>query len=132
MKQMTEPPAGVKIFEGEIARYWFENGILISDSKSIRRTVSNISANVALVKSITNNKPVPLLIFLKNSPMPDKATREFSAKMVPEIYSAMAMVSQGGLAQFIMNLLFRFKQPPVPMKSFSNEKDARQWLQQFI
>jgi hypothetical protein len=121
-----------RIIKGEIADYWIHEGILYSDSKSIKRTVDNIRANVQLVKRITGNKPMPLLIFLKNSPVPDKATRELSARMLPEIYIAMAMVSSGTLSQFIMNLLFRFKPPPIPMKSFAGEEEAKLWLKQFV
>jgi hypothetical protein len=101
-------PANKKIYEGEIATYWFDDGILVSLSKSTKRTVENITGNIALVKSITNNKKVPLLIYLSNSPVPDKATQKFSAEQLPNVYSAMAMVSKGGLAKFIMNLLFSF------------------------
>ena len=64
---MITPPPNAQIFKGEIADYWFEEGILISLSKSIKRTVENIAGNVALVKQITGNKPVPLLIYLSNS-----------------------------------------------------------------
>jgi hypothetical protein len=44
----------------------------------------------------------------------------------------MAMVSKPGLAQFIMNILFRFNKPPIPMKSFTNDAEAKEWLKQFI
>jgi len=94
--------------KGHIADYLFEDQkLLISYSKSVLRTVENIQENVDLVKSITNNTPVPLLIFLKPSPMPDKATRELSKQKLPEIYTAMAMVSEGKLGSFIINLLFK-------------------------
>ena len=85
-------PTGRQIWEGEIATYWFDDGILVSLSKSPRRTVDSISRNVALVKEITNNKPVPLLIYLADSPVPDKATRKFSTEQLPVVYKAMAMV----------------------------------------
>jgi hypothetical protein len=87
-----------------------------------------MEANVALVKQITGGKPTPLLIFLKNSPMPDKATRKYSKEKIPEIYSAMAMVSKPGLSAFIMKLLFAFQKPPMPMKSFTDEASAKEWL----
>ena len=125
------PPADKQTFEGEIATYWFDDGILVSLSKSPKRTVENITGNVALVKKITGNKPVPLLIYLSPSPVPDKATRKFSTTQLPLIYSAMAMVSKPGLAQFIMNILFRLKPPPIPMKSFTDDKAAKEWLKQF-
>ncbi len=121
------------LIEGEIADYYFDTeGILYSYSKSIKRTVENIGRNVALVKQITGNKPVPLLIYLTDSPVPDKATRQFSTEQLPNIYKAMAMVSKPGLSQLIMSLLFKFQKPPIPMKSFTDDQKAREWLEQFI
>ena len=128
-----QKPTDRETWEGEIATYWFDdNGILVSLSKSILRTVENISSNVTLVRSITNNKPVPLLIYLANSPIPDKQTRNFSTEQLPVIYTAMAMVCKPGLSRFIMNILFGLKPPPIPMKSFTNDKAATEWLKQFL
>ncbi len=130
---MVEIPTDRQIFAGEIATYWFdEDGILVSLSKNTMRTVANITGNVAFVKQITNNKKVPLLIYLTNSPVPDKATQKLSREQLPNIYTAMAMISEPGLAKFIMNLLFKFQSPPIPMKNFSNEKDAKEWLKQYL
>lgn len=121
------------LIKGVIADYYFDNdGILYSYSKSPVRTLQNISENVALVKRITNNKKVPLLIYLSKSPVPDKATRKFASEQLPNIYSAMAMVSKPGLSKFIMNILFRFKKPPIPMKSFTDDELAKEWLKQFL
>jgi hypothetical protein len=123
----------IEVVKGEIADYYYApDGILYSYSKNPKRTVKNISENIALVKQITGGKKVPLLIYLSNSPVPDKETRKFSAEQLPNVYKAMAMVSKGGLAQLIMNILFKFKPPPIPMKSFSDDKEAREWLKQFL
>lgn len=118
--------------KGEIADYYFDDGILVSVSKSTKRTIDNIKSNVSLVKELTNNQPVPLLIYLSNSPVPDLAAREFSKTQLPIIYKAMAMVSKPSLAKFIMNILFSLQKPPIPMKSFSNDKDAKEWLKQYL
>ncbi len=127
------PPKDLELIKGEIADYYYSpDGILHSYSKPTTRTVKNISENIALVKQITGGKKVPLLIYLSNSSVPDKETRKFSAEQLPNVYTAMAMVSKGGLAKFIMNLLFRFKPPPIPMKSFADDGEAREWLQQFL
>jgi hypothetical protein len=128
---MTKP-TDRETFEGEIATYWFDGGILVSLSKNPKRTVENIKANVQLVKKITNNKPVPLLIYLSNSPVPDKDARKYSTEQLPVIYSAMAMVSKPGLSKFIMNILFALRPPPIPMKSFTDDKEARAWLRQYV
>ena len=129
--QAVTVPTDRETFEGEIATYWMDEGILVSLSKPPQRTVQNITGNVALVKRITNNQPVPLLIYLSNSPVPDKETRKFSTTQLPLIYKAMAMVSKPGLARFIMNILFQLKPPPIPMKSFTNDREAKEWLQQY-
>ena len=125
-------PTDRQIWKGEIADYWMNDGILISLSKNPKRSVENISANVTLVKNITNNKRVPLLIYLSNSPVPDKATRKFATEQLPVIYSAMAMVSKPGLSKLIMNILFALKPPPIPMKSFTNDKEAKEWLKKYL
>lgn len=125
-------PNDRRIYEGEIATYWFEGNILVSLSKSPKRTVVNITDNVALVKNITGNKRIPLLIYLCDSPIPDKETRNFSTLQLPVIYSAMAMISKPGLSKFIMNILFSLKKPPIPMRSFVDENEAREWLQQYV
>lgn len=127
------PPENMQLIKGEIADYYYSpDGILYSYSKNPKRTVKNISENVALVKQITGGKKVPLLIYLSKSPVPDKETRKFSSEQLPNVYTAMAMVSSGGLAQFIMNILFKFKPPPIPMKSFSDDEEAKDWLKQFV
>jgi hypothetical protein len=126
------PPTDRPTYEGEIATYWMDDGILVSLSKSPQRTVANLSGNMALVKSITGGKTVPLLIYLSNSPVPDKETRDFANKALPKLYTAMAMVSKSALAKFIMNFLFQLKEPPIPMKNFTNDKDAKEWLKQFV
>ena len=131
--EMVQIPTDRQIYEGEIATYWIDDqGILVSLSKSTRRTVANISENVALVKRITNNKRMPLLIYLSNSPVPDKETQKFSREQLPNIYTAMAMISEPGLAKFIMNLLFKFQSPPIPMKNFTDEEEAKEWLKQYL
>ena len=126
-------PTDRKIFEGEIATYWIDDdGVLVSLSKSPRRTVENIRGNIQLVNRITNNRKLPLLIYLSPSPIPDKETRKFVNEQLPHLYKAMAMVSKPGLASFIMNFLFRFKPPPIPMKNFTDDKEAKLWLTQFV
>ncbi len=127
-----EIPKDRPVYEGEIATYWLDDGILVSLSKSPRRTIENIKGNVAFVQQITGHKRMPLLIYLSNSPVPDKETRKFAPTQLPVIYSAMAMVSKPGLSRFIMNILFALKPPPIPMKSFTDAAAAKLWLKQYV
>jgi hypothetical protein len=127
------PIPDTEMITGEIADYRLDDtGILYAYSKNPKRTIENITANIKLVKQITGGRKVPLLIYLCNSPVPDKATRAFSAAQLAGVYTAMAMVSKTGLARYIMNLLFRFNPPPIPMRSFSTDTAAREWLLQYL
>src|SRR4051812_13031358 len=125
---MTQPPSiptHREIFEGEIATYWFENGILISLSKSPKRTVDLIKNNVQFVRRITNHTRVPLLIYLSDSPVPEKEEKRYTPEQLPFFYKAMAMVSKPGLSRLIINFLFSFNPPPIPIKSFTDDGEAK-------
>lgn len=123
-------PSGQPVWESEIAQYWWEDHILISLSKNPKRTVDLLKKNAQKVKEISGGRPVPLLIYLSSSPVPDKATRAYSRKLLPELYSAMAMISEPGLSATIMKVLFALQKPPIPMKSFTDKDKAIRWLKE--
>ena len=128
----VEIPADRPHYESLIATYWFEENLLIGRSKNPKRTIENLTENIALVQSICNNNKFPFLIYLCSSPIPDRATQRFATQQLPNVYKAMAMVSKGNLSKFIMNILFQFKAPPIPMQCFSDDKKAKAWLAQFV
>ena len=128
-----KPLESLPLIAGEIADYRLsEEGILYSYSKPPVRTIENIRNNVKLVRQITGGKKVPLLIYLSKSPVPDKATRKFAREQLTQIYSAMAMVSKPGLSQLIMRVLFSIQKPAIPIRSFTEDKKAREWLLQYV
>jgi hypothetical protein len=115
--------------QGEIADYYFTDDlILFSYSKKKKNTVKLVQENIELVKSITGGRPAPLLIYLANSPIPDKTTRKYSIENMSKIYSAMALVSKPGLSQFLMSILYRLVKTTIPVKSFTNDEEAIKWL----
>lgn len=122
-----------EIFESEIGTYWLDDdGILISKSKNTRRTLANMRENIAMIKRITGDKPACLIVHLTYSPKPDKPTLEYVRGEMPKVYKAMAMVSTSGVAKLIMFVLFKLKPPPIPMKTFSTEDDARKWIRRYL
>ena len=126
--EMVQIPTDREVWESAIAHYWWDGAILVSRSKSVLRTVPLMQENAALIKRISGGKPVKLLIYLANSPRPDKATRAFSAQVLPELYSSMAMIADDRLVILIMRLLFALKPAPIPMRSFKDAVLAKEWL----
>lgn len=113
---------------GEIADYEMrEDGILVSYSKPVKRTKELIERNALLLAS-NFNCPVPVVVHICKSPVPDKVARIASNQYLPINYSKMAMVSEPGLAQFIMRILFKLKKPAIRMQFFQTEEDAVLWL----
>ncbi len=130
---MITPPKNTELFETAIATYWFAfDGLLTSVSKNPTRTIANTTESFELIRRITGGKKQPLLVYLCRSGVPDKATRDFVATQLPTVYTAMAMVSKSGLGNFIMNFLFKFKPPAIPMQSFSSDVEAKEWLKSYL
>jgi hypothetical protein len=125
-------PTDRQIYHGELGTYWFEDDILISVAKSQRRTIDNIRSNAELVRQATGGKKTPVLVYLKPYPIPDRATRKCAAEHVPHLYSAMAMVSKPGLASFVMNITFALNPPTIPMRHFTDDWAAKEWLREYL
>ena len=83
-------------------------------------------------KKITKWKKVCLLIDTTNSTPSSKEVRDYAAEIFPELVKAIAMVSKSALGRMIANLFFGLKPPPYPVKMFSEEAEAKEWLKQYL
>lgn len=127
------PPDNIQIFEGALAKFWFdENGILCAVSKPTLRTIETQRENYEFIKNFTGNQRVCLLADTTTTSPQDKATREYMAKELPNVFKAMAIISRSPLGYFITNLFLAIKHQPIPIKFFKSEKDAKEWLMQFL
>jgi hypothetical protein len=127
------PPENVTIYEGELASFWFdEDGILCANSKSVPRTLEKQKANYALVRQITGNKPVCLLADNTFTYTQDDTTREYSAQEMPKLFKAMAVISRTTIGRAAAHLFTYFQGQPIPIRGFENEKDAKEWLMQYL
>ena len=128
-----KPLDNVTVHEGELAFFWFdESGILCALSKDTPRTFEKQQKNYEFIKNISGNKKVCLLSDTTNSATQDKATRDYMAQEIPNVFIAMAVISDSILGKFITNMFLHLKQQPIPIKFFSNEKDAKEWLKGFL
>lgn len=126
-------PENAETFKSELGTYWFdETGILKSLSNNTRRTLENTGRNFELVRKISGGQKVCHMVYLVNSPKPDKATLRYVAQELPGVYKAMAIISKSGLGKIVMNIIFRLNPPTIPMKTFADEDEAIEWLKGYL
>ena len=126
-------PGNTQIIEGEWATYWFDvDGILYALSKGLQKGVQRIFSNFEVVKQMAHNKKVCMLVYLNTFPVFNNTTRKLVSKDLAESYNAIALVAKSAMRKKLMNLFLKLKPPAIPMKSFTNENEARQWLKKFI
>ena len=127
------PPRNAKVYEGELADFWFdEDGILCAVSKMTPRTLEKQKANYDLVRKITDNKRVCLLADNTLTYEQDDDTRKLMADEIPKIFKAMAVVSRTVFGKAVSDTFLYYHGTPVPIRTFNDENEAREWLKQFV
>jgi hypothetical protein len=127
------PPANAKVYEGDLADFWIDDlGILCAVSKMVPRTLENQKANYALIREITGNKRICLLADNTLTYEHDDTVRKYMATEMPKIFKAMAVISRTVFGQAVSDTFLYYQGTPVPIKTFKEENEAREWLMQFI
>jgi hypothetical protein len=125
-------PTG-KTFEGELATFWFDElGILCAKAKNVPRSLETQKQNYAFIRQITGNRKVCLLSEMTDSSPLDKETRDYVAKELPFVFHAMAVMSDSPTGKIIANLFLALKNQPIPIRMFSSELTAKEWLKQYL
>ncbi len=133
-----EIPSDVKVIEWSTSFIWFdEDGIMYSTPKpnvkepELSREESR-SQMEEFKKLIGNEKRCMILETNSHSKPPKKEDRDFIAEQLNEITKAMGIISASPLSRMVANLFFGLKPPPYPVKFFSNEKEAKEWIKQYL
>lgn len=125
-------PNGVRTWEGDLATYWMEDGVLVALLNDAERTVPKVTRSVELVKEIAGGKRVPALMLggerLEATPEAEKLSSEQS----PLVYSAMAWIQGGRLSRWFDNRNFKRAPDCVPRRVFGTKEEALVWLRQYI
>lgn len=128
------PPPNTKVYEFPASTIWFdENGILCSIAKKVPpETVEEVKKTVAELAKITDGKKVCLLSDNTDSPPANKEMRDYLAEIIPEIVKAVAIISRSAVGKMAANLFFSIKKQPFPIKMFTDETEAREWLKHYL
>lgn len=115
---------------------WYDkDGVLYSKSKqqSHVQTREERELQMQEFKKLTGGQKKCLILETNHSaPMPRKEERDWIASELEKITRAMAVIATSPLSRMMANLFFGFKPASYPVKFFSNEKDAKEWIKQYL
>jgi len=132
-----ELPKDKKIHELRGSWIWFgEDGIVYSKPKPdapTEQTNEEITEEMKKLRVILgNNKVCMVTESAANSRPPQKEQRDFIASEIASVVKALALIATSPLSRMLANLFFSFKPPSYPVKLFSNEKEATEWIRQYL
>lgn len=130
-----EAEVKIKIYETALLNCWFdEHGILMSESKPVEKSIKHYDELFALYSELTNNgaNKICTLGNISKSQELTKPVREYISGQLPKYIKAMALVSSSSVGKAIGNFFILLSSPPYPTRIFSNQKDAVNWLMQYI
>jgi stage II sporulation SpoAA-like protein len=132
---MMQPPPNVELHEHVTSTWWIEaSGLLCSVSKKNSPDITREQSIAQLedLRRVTGNKKMCMLLDITYARPTKKEDREFGAEELAKIVKALALVSNSPLGKMVANLFFNLKPPPYPTKMFTNEDEARAWLNQYL
>ena len=128
------PPENTEVFEFPTSTMWFDdNGILCSIAKKVpQQTIEEAKKTMEDLRKILGGKKICLLSDSTDSPPLNKEMRDYAAEVIPEIAKAIAIISRSAVGKMVANLFFSIKKQPYPVKMFSDEREAKEWLKQYL
>ncbi len=132
-----EIPLNTKTFEMRSSVLWFdEDGILYSAPKPgtpPELSKEDILVEIEKFRQIIGNKKVCMIAESNSkSRPPNKSERDFIAEQINSVTKAIAIVTLSPVSRMIANLFFSLKPPAYPAKMFTNAKEAKEWIKQYL
>lgn len=134
---MIQIPNDRKLIEWPTSTMWFDDdGVLYSVPKpgaDPEYSREELASTMDKFRKITGGKKVCMILETNSSsPPPDRENREWIANELNSVTKAMAIIATSPLSRMIANIFFALKPPGYPAKFFANEKDAKEWIRQYL
>jgi hypothetical protein len=114
-------------------KLWIEDGILYS------RYANNCTMDIEIAKDCVEKRltlsqgiSYPALVDMRGLQSVTKEAREYMAREGAALITAAALITGSELNRMLGNIFLRINRPKVPLKLFTNEKEAKDWLKQFL
>ena len=128
------PQENTAVIEWPTSTMWFDDeGILRSVLKKVPlKSLEETKKGFADLYKILDGRKICILIDATNSFESSKEVRDYAAKEFPKFVKAIAIVCNSELGKMLTSLFFNIKTPTYPSKIFTDEKEAREWLRQYL
>jgi hypothetical protein len=134
---MLTPPKNAKVIDWPTSSMWFdEDGVLYSLPKPgapQRQTKEESLIQIEEFRKLVGSKKTCMILQTDSSSSPPKKEdRDWIAKELDSVTKAMGIISTSPLSRMVANLFFGLKPPAYPVKFFSNQTDAKEWIKQYL
>ena len=80
----------------------------------------------------SGNKPFPLLVDMRGIKSVTRDARLYMSTVGATLVKGAALITGSAVNRTIGNIFLKIDRPPVPLKLFTSEEKAREWLKQFV
>jgi hypothetical protein len=128
-----EPSKTAEVFETSTSRYWFENNLLFVIGKQGPQPPLEEQKKLTedFIKKL-NGKKICAVMDVTHSSAAPRESREYTSKMMPQMFTAIAFIAKNPVGRMLANLYFSFNPFPFEHKVFSNDEDALKWIRRFV
>src|ERR1051326_3731076 len=129
-----QPPKSAEIFETPNSKYWFDEEdmlMVVMKNAAAPELEEQKRQTEEFLAKLDGKKICCIIDFSNASYTPASAeSREYNNQQVTKMFKAIACVSHNVVTRMLAHLFLGFRTPPLPIKVFSNETEAREWLRQ--
>ena len=115
--------------ENYFVRFWFENGILISNFKDgTVLDLEKIKEAIDIREKISEGKNQFWLYDISNLKNVTKEVRDYAEEHGQNYLAATAVLVNSHVAKFIFNAYLKLNKPQIPFLFFTKKENAISWL----
>jgi hypothetical protein len=130
------PPDHIEVTETLTGFFWFEEGILCSTSKPDPPRLSEQETQQQTEEFYAKygKQKYCMLIDGKHMKPNTREERQKAAELMPDLVKAIGIIVHNPLGRIVVNLFIGLQKPQYPLKIFKpgQEKEAREWLKQYL
>lgn len=130
------PPADVKVYDFPTSTFWIDDEGIVYSVPHIGAPPMSKEDTIEYIRRyremVNNEKRCIIIQTDGSSELPNKEDREWVAQELEAVTKAMAVIYRSPLGRMVANMFFGLKPSSYPVKFFSNEHLAKEWIRQYL